>query len=209
MSLKVIEDFVKEGHPNRPGIKLLGLKARVWHGTDNLNPGAGDTMHRQYMGRPYVARFNKAKNKNEFFEADGVKPFVFGGAHVYIDKDSAIITCPLDEVVWGCGDRRLPFDNGFKGQTRIAAEVFNNQNNSYTWNIELCMNDMEAWDQVLANALEFVKAHMSVNGMEDYRHYDLTGKLCPTPFINASIKEEDPRWVEFRNRIKKTLSSKS
>ena len=115
--LKVITNFLPLGHPNRPGIKLSGLKARVWHGTANLKPSATDEMHRKYMGRNYIKRWNGAKSKYEYFEADGETPFVFGGAHVFIDKDSATIVVPLDEVVWGCGDRPQDYDNGYKGQT--------------------------------------------------------------------------------------------
>ena len=150
MTLKIIENFIRLGHPNRPGIKLYGLKARVWHGTANLSPGAGDEMHRKYMGRPFVKRYNHEKCKDEFFEADGVTPFIYGGAHVYIDKDSATIMCPFDEVVWGCGDRSLPYNNGYKGQTKLAKEVFNNLNNYYTCNIErtICRLGMKYWQML-------------------------------------------------------------
>lgn len=205
MSVNVVRDFIPLGHPNRPGSKLLGVKARVWHGTGNLNPGAGDENHRKYMGRAYVQKWNGAKGKYDFFEADGATPFVYGGAHVYIDADSATITAPLDEVVWGCGDRPLPGNNGYNGQTRLAKEVFNNQNNNYTWNIELCMNNMGAWEKVLQNAVEFVAEYMPGVEIADYRHYDMTGKLCPAPLVEKSTKGGDIRWIAFRDRVEDAL----
>jgi hypothetical protein len=198
--LKVKTDYIPLGHPNRPGTKLYGLKARIWHGTANTNRGAGDEMHKLYVGRAYK------KIGGKFYEADGQTPFVFGCAHVYVDQDSATIVVPLDEYVPGAGDRQLPYDNGYKGQTKLASQVFDNKQNYYSWQIELCMNDMSAWSKVLENAVEFVKEYMPDPGIEDYRHYDLTTKNCPSPLINLTIKEIDPRWVEFRDRIKAALT---
>lgn len=209
MPLKITESFIPLGHPNRPGTKLYGVKARVWHGTANLNPTAGDEMHQKYVGRAYTKKWNTEKGKYEFFEADGKTLFRFGGAHVFIDKDSATITVPLDEVVWGCGDRPLPYDNGYKGQTKLAAEIFNNQNNYYTWNIELCMNDMNAWGNVLENAIEFVAARMPGAGIANYRHYDMTGKNCPGPFVNPAAANSDKDWASFRNRVELALKEES
>jgi len=201
--LKVNTDYIPLGHPNRPGTKLYGLKARVWHGTANLNSTAGDEMHRKYMGRAYKKQWNSKLGKYEYFEADG-RPFVFGGAHVFIDKDSATIMVPLDEVVWGCGDRPNDYNNGYKGQTKLATEVFNNQNNYYTWNIELCMNDMSAWEQVLSNAIEFARTYMPNPDISDYRHFDMTGKYCPSPMVDNS-PGLCPAWVLFRDRVRKAL----
>jgi N-acetylmuramoyl-L-alanine amidase CwlA len=202
---KVFTDYVPEGHPNRPGIKLRGLKARVWHGTANFNSTANDTMHRAYMGRPYQKRWNQDKGKYEFFETSGA-PFAFGGAHVYIDKDSATIMCPLDEVVWGCGDRPLLYDPINKGQKPLAKQAFNNEQNYMTWNIELCMNDMTEWTQVLNNAIEFIKQYMP-NLIDDFRHYDVTGKPCPMQLVDNS-PNICPAWADFKNRIKENLNPK-
>lgn len=210
MSLKITENYIPLGHPNRPGIKLLGIKARIWHGTANLSSTAGDEMHQKYMGRNYKRVWNDTSKKYDTFESNG-KPFVFGGAHVFIDKDSATITCPLDELVYGCADRQMSYQihtpgiEGYKGQRKLSYILFNNMNNSYTWNIELCMNDMNAWEQVCDNAIEFVKLYMPGLDKEDYRHYDITNKNCPSPFVNLTIREIDPRWVKFKSRIREEL----
>jgi hypothetical protein len=201
MSLKVIIDYIPIGHPNRPGIKLSVLKARVYHGTANFKPGATDTMHRGYVGRPYIKSWSPSKGKYEFFEEDKKTPFSYGAAHVYVDKDSVTMMIPLDEYVPGCGDRPLPYLNGYKGQTKIASEIFNNQQNYQTIQIELCMNDMAAWDQVLTNAIEFVKAYVPDPGLADYRHFDITGKQCPSPLIDNS------KWQMFLKKLDTALSA--
>jgi len=204
MSLKVIVDYIPIGHPNRPGLKLYSQDARIWHGTANLNHTADDTMHRKYVGRAFVKKWNQSLGKYEYFEGDGNTPFRYGAAHNYIDKDSVTIMIPHDEYVPGAGDRPNDYNNGFKGQTKIARDVFNYQQNFRTIQTELCMNDMNAWDQILKNAVEFTKLYMP-HIKEDYRHFDVTGKICPSPLVNTKIKEIDPRWVDFIEQIDKAL----
>lgn len=204
--LKVVTDYIPLGHPNRPGTKLYGLKARVWHGTANFDSEATDIMNGQYASRTYIKKWDVTNGKYVFYEGNEKEEFRFGAAHVYIDKDSAVIKVPLDEVTWNCGDRELPYDAVYKGQKKLAHDVFNNQQNYYTWSIELCMNDMSAWDKVLNNAIEFVRTYMPRTDIEDYRHYDLTGKICPSPMIDNS-PNICPAWVAFRDRMRKTLAS--
>jgi len=205
--LKVITNYIPIGHPNRPGIKMTSKpKARICHGTSNYNNGTGDEMHRSYVGRAYTKKWNQERGKYEYFEANG-ELFRFGCTHVYIDKDSATIVVPLDEYCPGAGDRPLPYDEVYKGQKPLAKELFDNQQNYCTWQYELCMNDMNAWEQVLSNAIEFIKTYMPGADIPDVRHYDVTGKQCPIPFVNLSIKEVDPRWVAFRDRIRTALST--
>jgi hypothetical protein len=200
--LQVVTDLIPIGHPNRPGIKLSGIKARVHHGTANFDSGATDIANGRYAGRAYIKKWDTKNGKYIFYESDGVTPFRFGVAHVYIDKDSAIIKVPLDEVTYSCGERNLPYDNGYKGQTKLAYDMFNNQQNYYTLSIELCMNDMGAWDKVLANAIEFITTYMPKADIPDLRHFDLTGKNCPSPLVGVN---GDAAWNAYKEKIRKAL----
>jgi len=209
MALKVIEDYIPLGHPNRPGTKLKDKKARVWHGTANIAHSATDTANVGYASRAYIKKWNKDKKKWDYFEISG-KPFSFGSAHVYIDIDSATLTIPLDEVAYSCGDRQMPYGTtpgieGYKGQRKLAYYMFQNKNNSFAWSIELCMNQMDKWDLVCDNAIEFVKEYMPGLELTDLRHYDLTGKCCPSPFVDLTISAIDPRWIIFRDKVREAL----
>jgi hypothetical protein len=42
--------------------------------------------------------------------------------------------------------------------------------------------------------------------LADYRHNDLTAKNCPSPFVNLNIRETDPRWVAFRDKVRGALA---
>lgn len=206
--MDVIKAHISAGHPNRPGTKLSTLKAIVIHYTQNDNPGATDTMNVKYIGRKYVKKDNKK------YEADGVTPFQFGSAHVFCDMDSITEAIPLDEVAWGCGDKN------YKGDyQRIAEKVFKRRQNFETVSVEICNNDViknspEDWEAAVENAkqwvIEFMNTYnlkldvdgsMAPQAVDDpppagtvflLRHYDITGKICPKPFVDTP-KE----WKEF------------
>lgn len=205
MALKVIQDLIPINHPNRPGYKIQNTMARVWHGTSNIKPGSTDTANRNYFARPYKKVYNKEKGKNEYFEANG-NPFRFGSAHVIIDKDSATICIPFDEVAYHCGDRNGTYDETYKGQTQLAHDIFENEQNKYTVGLELCMNDMSAWEQVLANAVEFVTLYMPTD-MLDIRHFDLTYKNCPSPLVGQYGTGSDEKWDAFRGSVKSSIAA--
>lgn len=199
--MDVIKAHISAGHPNRPGTKLSALKAIVIHYTQNDNPGATDTMNVKYIGRKYV---KKDKKK---YEADGVTPFRFGSAHVFCDMDSVTEAIPLDEVAWGCGDK-----NYKGGYQRIAEKVFKRRQNFETVSVEICNNNVikdsaEDWEKAVANAYNWVADFIHLYNLKIditgslypqavdtsplagtvllLRHYDITGKICPKPFVDA------------------------
>lgn len=210
--MEVIKNHIPFGHPNRPGKKLEALKAIVIHYTQNDRPGATDTMNVQYIGRKYVKKDGKS------FESDGVTPFRFGSAHVFCDTDSVTEAIPLDEVAWGCGDK-----NYKGGYQRIAERVFKRRQNYETISVEICNNDVikdsdEDWQAAVENAqnwlIEFLLSfNLKVDkvgslypqGVDEapepgtillLRHYDLTGKICPKPFVDITAD-----WKQFVNTV--------
>ena len=201
------------GHPNRPGIKIPEVKAIVVHYTGNNNPGATDIANLGYMGRSYV------KTGNNYFEVDRVTPFRFGSAHVFCDEDSITEGIPLDEVAYGVGDRAKPYTEEFKGQQPIAKVYFNNQQNFSTLSVEICNN--ASWDKACENAIKFIRKYLKDNNLianitlskmlaaQDMtapplngksipiiRHFDLSGKICPKPFVDDSNL-----WFNFLDKI--------
>lgn len=204
------EKLIPIGHPNRPGWKLELLKAIVVHYTGNDDVSMDDAANVRWAGRKYV-------NVNgNIFEADGKTPFAFGSAQVYIDKDSCTLAIPLDEVSWGVGDRRLPYDALNRGQQPIARIVFHNNQNMNTINVEICNN--EKWGDAVNNAMqwiiEFIKSKIFIvnesasldpqrftgelkkNEILLLRHFDLTGKKCPLEFV-----DHFDQWKNFVQQI--------
>lgn len=195
MNLK--EAYIPKGHPNRCGTKLEALKAIVVHYTGNDNPSMGDEAGIKWMGRKYLVRDGK------FMEMDGTA-FRYGSAHVFCDCDSVSLGIPTDEVAWACGDNR-------RGQTTIASKVFANRQNYQTISVEICNN--KEWDKAVLSAKEWivdflVQKELGVDIVSSLnpdivravepgtvlllRHYDLTRKICPKPFV-----EDVGEWETF------------
>jgi len=205
--MNYILKHINPKHPNRPGYKLKGLKAIVVHYTQNDIPQADALFHYQYINRPYIIKYNEQK-KAIFFEKNGITPFRFGSAHVFCDMNTIVETIPLDEVAWSCGDKN--YNGGYKP---VAYSVFQGQQNFYTINVEICNNDViknstEDWEKSVENAKLFIKnfiqQHNFTIDIEKslqpqsilphsltsqtillLRHFDITGKICPKPFIDS------------------------
>jgi len=199
--MDVVQAHLPSGHPNRPGTKLRALKAIVIHYTQNDNSGATDTANVKYIGRKYVLNTEGKK-----FEADGKTPFRFGSAHIFCDMDSVTEAIPTDEVAWSCGDK-----NYKGGYQRISEKVFKFRQNYESIGIEICNNNvikdsLEDWEAAVENAKNWLIEYLfsfnlkvdkigslfpqGVNEAPEagtvllLRHYDITGKICPKPFID-------------------------
>lgn len=210
--MDVIKAHIPKGHPNRPGTKLSTLKGIVIHYTQNDRPGATDTMNVNYIGRKFVIKDGKK------YEADGETLFSFGSAHIFCDMDSITEAIPVYEVAWGCGDKH--YKGGYQ---RIAEKVFKRRQNFETISVEICNNDVIKnssldWDKAVENALRWVvtflhecalkvdinsslKPQLVDGPLESgkillLRHYDLTGKICPKPFI-----DDTKAWEAFVKEV--------
>lgn len=133
--------------------------------------------------------------------------FRYGSAHIFCDMDSITEAIPTDEVAWGTGDRN--YKGGFQ---RIAEKVFKFRQNYESIGIEICNNDvikdsLEDWETAVENAkLWLIEYLLTFNLKVDkvgslfpqgvneappagtvllLRHFDITGKLCPKPFIDT------------------------
>jgi len=107
----------------------------------------------------------------------------------------------------------------------VAAELFHHRQNYRTISIEICNNDIlpgdQDWDAAADRAAEWaawflnsrglhVDLHASLNPQrippEDgklllLRHYDLTGKICPKPFVDDPVA-----WIDFVEDVYGRLS---
>ena len=194
--MKIEQNLIPLYHPNRPGIKLETVKAIVIHYTGNSEPGADAMANIKYIGRKYI------KKMNTFFEFDTIG-FRYGSAHIFCDENCVRQAIPLDEVAWSCGDRPQPYTSVFKGQLPLAKQLFDNRQNYQTISVEICNN--ENWIKACENAIQFCQWYLSENNLfgkisvGDFsilRHYDLTGKICPKPFV-----DDLQAWGKFLFRI--------
>jgi N-acetylmuramoyl-L-alanine amidase len=192
--MQVIQKFLPEDHPNRPK-RTNNPIAVIVHYTGNSNPTATALANINYAGRKYIRKNGKT------YEANGTTPFVYGAGHVYIDQNEAYQIVPYNEYVAGAGDARLSKDNGYNGQTKIAHEVFSHRQNYMSIQYEICNNGN--WDKACDNAINIIAKDMidyNIPMERVYRHHDLSGKICPKPFV-----DNPQAWEQFKTKLQNKI----
>jgi len=178
MTPPISNELLPAGHPNRPGTKLSGVRAIVFHYTGNDAPAATDTMNALYFGRKWMdgadGKPYEVKGQLPVLDSAGrMVPFRYGSTQLIADMDSVTRAMPEDEVAWACGDRPLPYTQEFKGQKPCSRYVFSGRPNYLSLSIEICSNDVikgssEDWDGACSNAaqvaVDYLRSHaMTVN----------------------------------------------
>lgn len=160
---------------SRPGYKLLHAKALVIHYTAN-NGGTADN-HFNY--------FNNLRDR-------------YASAHIFVDRSKALEIIPLHEVAFHANERKAgPLIPSLKA----TAPYYPGGNaNLSSLGIEMCMEkDGTIHPDTIARTLLVMRKLQKQFGVWPiYRHYDVTGKKCPAPFIaNGKL------WTKFLADVKK------
>jgi N-acetylmuramoyl-L-alanine amidase len=176
--------YVHVNQYSRPGKKLQEVRKLIVHWT--ANPGASAANHFGYFDRSII----EAKR--------------YASAHIFIDKKEAICIVPLDEVAYAAGDVQQRI-NGvpYRGVTELLPSA-----NYLSISVELCVEKdgtfaKETLDRAVDVFAELCKTY-KLNPNEDIvRHYDVTHKNCPAPWV-ADIGE----FNEFKRRVGEKLDVK-
>ncbi len=161
---------------NRSWYTIRKLKGLVIHWTANLHRGA-----------------NAIRNRNYFNTTS-----VYASAHYIVDDHSIIQCLPDHEVAYHVGGRRYrPIGESIREDGLTP--------NYFLIGLEMCVNSDGDWNKTYRHSVDLArhllnKYNFTINEM--YRHYDITGKLCPRMMIN----EAD--WQAFRNKVNKGLAFK-
>jgi N-acetylmuramoyl-L-alanine amidase len=178
------EDFVVKNKFSRSGDKLLGVRGIVMHWT--ATPGATDT------------------NEQDFFDGSDGGGSRYAGAHVFIDSDSATQLIPFNEVAYHANEHtcRIP-------KLKATASYYPGGGaNLCTIGIEMCVEKdstihKNTVDRAVKIVAELCKKY-KLNPLEDiYRHFDITGKNCPAPWVaKPSLFEQ------FKKDVKAEMAPK-
>ena len=115
---------------------------------------------------------------------------VGASAHWFVDETMAVASVPEQFIAWHCGG---------------AAYVHPECRNSNSIGVELCSRrdqDGEFYflPETVDNAVELIRELMEkydVPPERVIRHYDVTNKICPAPFVGVGIED----WKEFKEEI--------
>lgn len=158
----------------RPSIKVRQMAFIAIHWTANTGKGANAKANRNYF----------QNIKEDKFVAS---------AHYCVD-DKVIMECiPPGEVGYHVGGKS--YTEYAKGLMKAYAV---GSPNLISIGIEMCVNSDGDWNKTVENTIFLVKKLMA-----DYkvpvdrvvRHYDITGKLCPQPYIDATA------WKAFKDKL--------
>jgi len=132
----------------------------------------------------YVGAVSSAKNNVDYFYNNNVGK----SAHYFVDEKEIWQSVEDKDIAWHCG-----------------AEVYYNAcRNSNSIGIEMCckrntQGELYIDDRTIQNTIELVKILMEKYNVvieNVVRHYDVTRKICPVPFV-----EEEVLWDNFKRRL--------
>lgn len=159
----------------------------------------------KYIVIHYTANDGDTDEANaKFFKNNVVK----ASAHYFVDDDSVTQSVHDNYVAWHCGGSRY---SNYKKTG--GAKFYNKCTNTNSIGIELCDTKKNGkygfTDKTISNAVELVKDKMDqykVPVDKVIRHFDVTGKVCPKPFV-----DDEKDWKEFKGKLtaKKKTSTKT
>ena len=136
---------------------------------------------------------DRAANNAKYFQNNIVK----ASAHYFVDDTTVWRSVPDLKVAWSVGGSKYANADKTGGGTMYG--VISNTN---SLSIEMCdtiRNGVyQASEATLSNAAALGRALMEKYGIpieNVYRHFDVTGKHCPSYLVSAQ------KWAEFKKRL--------
>lgn len=136
---------------------------------------------------------DRAANNAKYFQNNIVK----ASAHYFVDDTTVWRSVPDLKVAWSVGGSKYANADKTGGGTMYGAI-----SNTNSISIEMCdtiRNGVyQASESTLVNAAELGRELMEKYGIpieNVYRHFDVTGKHCPSYLVNAQ------KWAEFKKRL--------
>ena len=143
-----------------------------------------------YIVIHYVGAVSSAKNNATYYANNKLK----ASAHYFVDETSIWQSVADKDMAWHCG-------GGLQGN---GGHSFHKKCTNYnSIGIEMCCKKTSSgvWyfqDSTVQNTVDLVKYLMEKYNIpieRVIRHYDVTGKNCPAPYVDES------EWERFKNRI--------
>lgn len=172
-----ITDYIVKNQYSRPGLKLLGVKGVVMHWT--ATPGA------------------TAENEAKFFDGSDGGGGRYASAHIFVDRDSARLIIPLNEVAYHANEKPCKVAK----LSATASYYKGGGANLTTIGVEMCVEkNGTIHPDTVSRAVNVVAAlckTYKLDPLKDiYRHYDITGKNCPAPWVSDSTQ-----FTTFKKRV--------
>lgn len=158
------------------------------------------TKNIKYIVVHYTANDGDTDEANgNYFKNNIVK----ASAHYFVDDNSITQSVPDDYVAWSVGGKKYPNTSG--------GSLYGICNNANSISVELCdckkNGKYDFTEKTLKNAADLIIALMkkyNISANNVIRHYDVTGKVCPLPFV-----EDKKAWGNFKERLDEEMVEQS
>jgi hypothetical protein len=163
------------------------------------------TSRIKYIVIHYYGSLGTAKAISDYFKA----PYRGASAHYCLDEDEIIYQCVEDaDIAWHCGTKKEYFHKYCRNSNSIGIEVrprkIDTTRSSYAEDTDWYFDSV-----VERRLLEFTqylmkKYNVSIDNV--LRHYDVTHKLCPRPYVGDDtndfyLRPGNKQWTTFKNRL--------
>lgn len=141
----------------------------------------GRRTQTKYLVIHYTAGDGDTAQDNGLYFARGP---VGASAHWFVDEKEAVLSVPEEHIAWHCGADKYVHPD-CRNSNSVAVELCSRKNDR---------GEYEIPTRTLENAAELVRKLMKKYGVPIecvLRHYDVTGKNCPAPLVEAG------KWKEF------------
>ena len=166
----------------------MGISFKQCH---RSNYKAGRTNTIEYIVIHYTANNGDTAANNANYFANNAN--LEASAHYFVDENEIYQSVEEKDIAWHCG-----------------ATVYKHPNcrNANSLGVELCSRKDETGNYyfkagTVTNAVELTKKLAKKYGIpigNILRHYDVTGKNCPAPFVKS-----ESAWEDFKNKIKENI----
>ena len=140
----------------------------------------------RYLVVHYTGAPGTARNNGAYFASRGD---IGASAHYFVDAQDIVQSVPDSGRAWHCGAASYRHPE-CRNDNSIGVELCCDQDAAGRW----CFDPA-----TVANAVQLVRSLMAQYGIDiDHvvRHYDVTGKVCPEPFVRDALA-----WAEFKARL--------
>lgn len=156
----------------------------------NINFNKMSNKINKYIVIHYVGAISTAYNNSVYFKNVNRS----ASANYFVDENEIYRLVADSDKAWHCGDK-LKSGNGGAYNGKCT--------NSNSIGIEMCCYNnngkIDVSEKVISNTIELVKelmAKYNISVENVIRHYDVTNKICPEPFVKSTA-----RWLDFKNRL--------
>jgi N-acetylmuramoyl-L-alanine amidase len=180
--MKIQESLLTKNKFSRCGVLLKAVRGVVIHYTGN--PGASAIANRNY--------FESLKEQNPALPESKLR---YASAHYIVGLKGEVIRC--------LPDTEIGYHVGAVKYTNEALQRLSSSPNNCTIGIEVCVDKAGNFTgAALESCRELAGELLARNGLTKadlWRHYDITGKICPKPFV-----DDAEAWEAFRENVGKT-----